>query len=119
MKTPCALYNFLARLHLNLCFSFLCLFARLHAACACVLSLHTHTNTRNQIAAPLYASAYYKPKTTELFGSPLLLCHPKTTSTKALYEAVARAVSPKEGAIRPEAFSLFVAKVWGSYWLSH
>jgi len=88
-----------------------------------VLFPHTNTNTQNQIAAPaaapLYASAYYKPKTTELFGSPLLLCHPKTTSTKALYEAVARAVSPKEGAIRPDAFSLFVAKVWGSSWLSH
>ena len=65
----------------------------------------------NLAPAPANTSVYYKHKTTELFGSPLLLCHPKSTSPQALYESIARAVSPKEGAISPQAFKLFVAKV--------
>jgi hypothetical protein len=62
-------------------------------------------------AAATSSYAYYKPKTTELFGKPLLLCHPKATSPRELYLAVARAVSPTAGAVPPHAFRLFVAKV--------
>mmetsp|Transcript_16127 Transcript_16127/g.37390 ORF Transcript_16127/g.37390 Transcript_16127/m.37390 type:complete len:884 (-) Transcript_16127:291-2942(-) len=78
-----------------------------------------------------YYSSSYARKNKTLFGAPLLLSHPKETTPKALYEAVARAISPplssdpaesqsKEtgggvSQVCPSVFKLFVAKdVYGS-----
>jgi ubiquitin carboxyl-terminal hydrolase 4/11/15 len=64
---------------------------------------------------------YYLTKSTrvipKLFGEPMLLCHPKETNPKALYAAVARAMSPmvevdgvQKQLVLPEHINIFVSK---------
>jgi hypothetical protein len=45
----------------------------------------------------------YTRTSKELFGAPLLFCHPKATTPQALYDAVASRLSPDAGADDPTA----------------
>ena len=64
--------------------------------------------------SPWYSYGYLRSGK-ELYGDPLLLTHPKATSPKQLYAAIAKLLSPdtapgEEPAVQPAHFKLYVAK---------